>query len=68
MDTSVRATGFASISQAALRSKRPSTPRFVGYSNSAKFYVYLSDISSSAFDNNDKPCQLLYESAFRQSR
>ena len=41
---------------------------FHWYRNAAKCYVYLSDVSSPAFDTNDKFNQLSYESAFRQSR
>jgi hypothetical protein len=41
---------------------------FRWYCNAAKCYVYLSDVSSPAFDTNDKFNQLPCESAFRKSR
>jgi hypothetical protein len=41
---------------------------FRWYRNAAKCYVYLSDVSSPAFDTNDKFSQLPCESAFRKSR
>jgi hypothetical protein len=41
---------------------------FRWYCSAAKCYVYLSDISSSAFEKNDKSNQPPYESEFRQSR
>jgi hypothetical protein len=41
---------------------------FRWYRNAAKCYVYLSDISSPAFDSHDKFSQLPCESAFRVSR
>jgi hypothetical protein len=41
---------------------------FRWYRNAAKCYVYLSDVSSPAFDINDKFSQLPCESTFRKSR
>src|SRR5258706_12048994 len=41
---------------------------FRWYRNAGKCYVYLSDVPRPAFDNNDKSCQLPWESAFRKSR
>jgi hypothetical protein len=41
---------------------------FRWYSDAAKCYVYLSDVSRSAFDTNDKSHQVPWESQFRASR
>jgi hypothetical protein len=41
---------------------------FRWYQNAAKCYVYLSDVSSPAFDTNDESSQLPCESALRESR
>ena len=41
---------------------------FRWYRNAAKCYVYLSDVSSSAFGTNDNFSQLPCESAFRKSK
>ena len=41
---------------------------FRWYRNAAKCYVYLSDVSSPAFDTNDNFSQLPRESALRKSR
>jgi hypothetical protein len=41
---------------------------FRWYRNAIKCYVYLSDVSSPAFDTDDESHQLPWESAFRNSR
>jgi hypothetical protein len=41
---------------------------FRWYQNAAKCYVYLSDVSSPAFDTNDESSQLPCESALQKSR
>jgi Heterokaryon incompatibility protein (HET) len=41
---------------------------FRWYRDAAKCYVYLSDVSSPAFDTNGESGQLAYESALRESR
>ena len=41
---------------------------FRWYRSATRCYVYLSDVSSPAFDTNDKLSELPFESAFRASR
>jgi hypothetical protein len=41
---------------------------FRWYQEAAKCYVFLSDVSKTTFDTNDKPIQLPWESTFRKSR